>query len=114
MKKVSINKDKNEYSKLNERISNTEMKIEEHLLSLSEREKEIRNKQYEIERLALLSKEKESIISLYENELEKHKEKIDKDFSNSRVEYYALNKEIIEEEDIEISRRVNRSSKRKK
>lgn len=99
MKKVSINKDKNEYSKLNERISNTEMKIEEHLLSLSEREKEIRNKQYEIERLALLSKEKESIISLYENELEKHKEKIDKDFSNSRVEYYALNKEIIEEEE---------------
>lgn len=99
MKKVSINKDKNEYSKLNERISNTEMKIEEHLLSLSEREKEIRNKQYEIERLALLSKEKESIISLYENELEKHKEKIDKDFSNSRVEYYALNKEIVEEEE---------------
>lgn len=103
MKKVSINKynnnDSDINSKLGKRISDTGIKIEEQFRSLSEREKEIQSKQYEIERLALLSKEKESIISLYENELEKHKEKIDKDFSSSRVEYYTLNKEIIEEEE---------------
>lgn len=103
MKKVSINKydnnNSNTFSNLGKTISDTGMKIEEQYRSLSEKEKEIQSKQYEIERLALLSKEKESIISLYENELEKHKEKINKDFSNSRVEYYTLNKEIIEEEE---------------